>query len=98
MSVDDSEIEKWEQEGRYTSLFISQIHRLRRLSFSDPELKQQLVQALIYAECLIKLASLKGAALRKPALPDDYPLPIRQKVVERFMSGGLGKQKYLNIF
>ena len=85
LAVEQTEIDTWGAEKRYTALFMTHINRLRRASSIDEKTKLKLIEALIYTECLIKMSSLKFGALKNPdPVGSDFPSELQRRVKERF--------------
>lgn len=85
LQADQTEINTWESEKRYSPLFMSQINCIRKASFLDDKSKVQLMGASIYNECLIKMSSLKFSALKThDPLGSDFPHDLQRRVKDKF--------------
>jgi len=85
LQAEQSEINSWETEKRYSPLFMRQINILRMASSVNQKNKVQLAEALIFNECLIKMANLKFTALKSPdPLGSDFPHNLQRRIKEKF--------------
>lgn len=85
LEADQTEVNSWGNEKRYSPLFMSHVNRLRKASSMDEKTKLQLTEALIYNECLIKLSSLKFSVLKTfDPLGSDFPHVLQRRVKDKF--------------
>lgn len=96
--AETSEIEAWRENGEYSSVFTDRLLLLRRPNKLEAETQLRRIGALIYAELLIKVVTLKSADWRrKDPLPGEYPLDVRRRCLERFVPRASGQRSFSQI-
>ena len=94
LSAEQSELETWKTNEKYSAYFFDQLTLLRRAINLEKAVQHERTVALAYAELLIKMLALKSWSFgrTKDPLPADFPAEVRRRAVDKFVySSGDGK-------